>query len=86
MTRTALRRKGYRELRGFTQDMIDKFGLNGAMLIKVLLPALLVIPVILEWNGPVFGVVIIEAVFIGLIVFYIYVLIHNSRQLLKYNR
>jgi hypothetical protein len=84
MTRTALR-KGHSELVGFTQDLIDKFGLNGAMLVKALLPTLLLILVIVGWDSPVFGVIIIEAVFMVLIIRYIYVLFHNCRQLLKHN-
>jgi hypothetical protein len=84
MTRTALK-KGRPELIRFTKDLIDKFGLDGAMLVKVLLPTLLVIIVILGWDTPVFGVVIVEAVFMVLITRYTCVLFHNCRQLQKHN-
>ncbi len=83
MTRTALR-KGHSELNKLIKDMIDKFGLDSVMLLKALLPTPLVILVIFGWNSPVFGLIILEAVFIVPMFFYIYVLFHNCRQLLKH--
>ena len=82
MTRTALR-KGHPELMRPTKALIKELGLDNAMLVKALLPTPLVILVIFGWDSPVFGFCV-NIVFMLAIIFYIYVLFHNCRQLLKY--
>jgi len=77
LTRIALR-KGCYERMSVTRALIEKWGLDKAMLFKSLYPLLFLIWIILGWNYPVLNL-ILDIIFVVLIVFYSYVVLHNLR-------
>ena len=81
MTRMGVR-KGHPELNAIIRALTKELGLDRAMLIKALLPTVFVVPVVLSWNDPVIASAAI-ILFLVIIVLYIGVLLHNSRQLLR---
>jgi hypothetical protein len=82
ITRMALK-KGYKEKSPFTRKMIDKFGLDTAMIIKSLLPMILVLFVIAGWNNIIFSLWA-SILFIALTIFFSIVVIYDAIQLLSH--
>jgi len=78
LTRIALR-KGYHERIRFTRALIEECGLDKAMLVKSLYPLAFLIPIILLWNYPIMNL-ILDIIFVALIVWYFYVVLHNWRE------
>jgi 4-hydroxybenzoate polyprenyltransferase len=82
LTRIAVRR-GHRERNSFIRKLIEKLGLDKAMIVKVFsVVPLLVIFVIIGWNNPIIGLYAIISLII-VVVFYSCVVIQNCLQLLK---
>lgn len=81
LTRIALRR-GHRELNSFMRRLIEKLGLDNALIVKLLVPVpILIIPVIISWYIPIYLAVII--LFVTVIILYSYVVLHNCIALSK---
>lgn len=82
MTKKALNKSGFEEKMTFTRRAIKELGLNGAMLVKSLLPIPFVILVILCWNNAIYGYVV-SLLFIVLTIVLSYVVSHNCIELWK---